>query len=199
MSTSIRITAVTFAALAALSAAPRAFGDPPKSDSVSQTRSVPADTAGESQPMPEKQWVWLHKQGVYGFGYQIPDGPHKGLWRIDPGSKRSAEEFAPAADPYGFAALLNQYRAAAGLPPLEYDPELSNWASHNNAAQAHRGIGHHVVPDCHQNCAWNTPDAVRTAVEWMNSPGHRANMLSPAVSRFGIAFGPGPYWTMNAR
>ena len=33
---------------------------------------------------------------------------------------------------------------------------------------------------------------------WMNSPGHRQNMLQPDMSRFGIAFGPGPYWTMNA-
>jgi uncharacterized protein YkwD len=31
----------------------------------------------------------------------------------------------------------------------------------------------------------------------MNSPGHAQNMLSPSATRFGIAYGPGPYWTMN--
>lgn len=159
---------------------------------VALATSCPAD-----EP-PAKEWVWLAKQGVWGYGYQIQEGPHRGLWRIDPGSKRAPEDFAPAADPYGFAAILNGYRAAAGLPPLAYDPDLSAWAAQNNAAQCQRGIGHHVNPNCYQNCAWNSTDAGSAAEQWMNSPGHRANMLEPSVSRFGIAFGPGPYWTMNA-
>ena len=103
------------------------------------------------------------------------------------------------ADPYGFGAILNQLRAAAGLHPLAYDPELSSWASRNNAVQCRRGIGHHVNPSCVQNCGWNYPDASSAAQAWMNSPGHRENLLSPTVTRFGIALGPGPYWTLNAR
>jgi hypothetical protein len=152
-----------------------------------------------AQDPPQKTWVWLNKQGVWGYGYQIGEGPHRGLWRIDPDSKRAPEELVPATDPYGFAAILNQYRAAAGLPPLAYDHDLSAWASQNNAAQAERGLGHHISANFYQNCAWNTPDATSTAEEWMNSRGHRANMLSADVSRFGIAYGPGPYWTMNLR
>ena len=105
----------------------------------------------------------------------------------------------PVADPYGFAAHLNAYRASAGLPPVWYDPNLSSWASHNNAAQARRGLGHFVNPNCVQNCAWNIGDAATAAHTWMNSAGHRENMLSPTISRFGIAYGPGPYWTMNAQ
>ncbi|MHC5538401.1 CAP domain-containing protein [Singulisphaera rosea] len=148
---------------------------------------------------PEKQWVWLAKQGVWGYGYQIQEGPHSGLWRVDPDSKRVPEESVPAADLYGFAAILNNYRASAGLSPLVYDHDLSLWASNNNAEQVQRGIGHHVAQNFIQNCAWNTPDAASTASEWMNSPGHRANMLDPSAQRFGIAYGPGPYWTMNAQ
>jgi hypothetical protein len=153
----------------------------------------------QAQDQPKKTWVWLNSQGVWGYGYRLQDGPHRGLWRIDPDSKRAPEELAPASDPYGFASYLNHYRVSAGLPALAYDPELASWASENNAAQSNHGIGHHVVPNCYQNCAWNTPDASSTAGEWMNSRGHRANMLSPSVTRFGIAYGPGPYWTMNAR
>ena len=188
MSTSTRImTAAVLAFLAAPAACPA-------------EESIPESSAVEAKSPVVKQWVWLPKQGVYGYGYRLQDGPHKGLWRIDPDSKRTPEELSPpAADSYGFAAVLNQYRVSAGLPPLAYDEQLSNWAAHNNAAQAHKGIGHHVVPNCTQYCAWNTPDAVRTAGEWMNSPSHRANMLSPSASKFGIAFGPGPYWTMNAQ
>lgn len=178
-----------------------------------------------AQDEPTKQWVWLARQGVWGYGYQLQDGPHRGLWRIDPDSKRPPEEPAQepesepvpvpqpesepepapapapaqAADPYGFAAYLNAYRAAAGLAPLAYDNDLSAWAAQNNVQQAGRGLGHHVNPNCFQNCAWNTPDAASTAGEWLNSPGHRANMLNPSVTCYGIAYGPGPYWTLNAR
>jgi uncharacterized protein YkwD len=157
----------------------------------------------QAQDAPVKQWVWLEKQGAWGYGYQIPDGPHKGLWRIDPGSKRTPEEVeaeaAPATDPYGFAAYLNAYRASAGLAPLEYDAELANWAAWNNAEQSGRGLGHHVHPNCLQNCAWNTPDAARTLDQWAGSRAHRENLTSPSVSRYGIAYGPGPYWTLNLR
>jgi hypothetical protein len=155
--------------------------------------------ASLAQDEPAKQWVWLAKQGVWGYGYQIQDGPHSGLWRVDPDSKRAPEDVVPVSDPYGFAAIVNQHRAAAGLPPIAYDHNLSAWAANNNAEQCSRGIGHHVSPNCYQNCAWNTPDAMSTAASWMESPGHRANMLSPSITRFGIAYGPGPYWTMNAQ
>lgn len=105
---------------------------------------------------------------------------------------------APAGDPYGFAQMLNAYRAMAGLPPVAYDASLSAWASRNNVAQSRRGLGHHINPNCFQNCGWNYSDAGGVARGWMDSPGHRANMLSPSITRFGIAYGPGPYWTMNA-
>jgi hypothetical protein len=142
---------------------------------------------------PPKQWVWLADQGVWGYGYQIQDGPHRGLWRVDPDSKQP-----PACDPYGFTYVLNRIRASHGLPPVCYDTDLSSWAAHNNVAQCRQGIGHHVVPNCCQNSGWNYASAEEVASGWMNSPGHRATMLMPSMTRFGIAYGPGPYWTMNA-
>jgi hypothetical protein len=84
------------------------------------------------------------------------------------------------------------------LSPASYDPSLSSWAVQNNAAQCRHGIGHHVVPNCCQNSGWNYTSAEDVAVGWMNSPGHRATMLMPGMTRFGIAYGPGPYWTLNA-
>jgi Cysteine-rich secretory protein family len=156
-------------------------------------------TSARAQDQPQKRWVWLTRQGVWGYGYQIQEGPYRGLWRIDPGSKVSPSDLLPAVDPYGFTSILNWYRASAGLAPLAYDYDLSLWAAQNNAEQASRGIGHHVIPNCCQNCAWNTPDAHSVAQAWMKSRGHRANMLDPSITHVGIAFGPGPYWTMNAK
>lgn len=105
----------------------------------------------------------------------------------------------PAGDPYGFATILNGYRAQVGLSPVAVDGNLSAWASQNNAAQCHRGLGHHVLPGCLQNSGWNYTSAWEVFVGWLNSPGHRANMLSPSITRMGIAYGPGPYWTLNAQ
>jgi Cysteine-rich secretory protein family len=160
--------------------------------------SAALGVAGEGQgsrPEPEKQWVWLSSQEVWGYGYQIQEGPDRGLWRIDPGTKH-----APATgDPYGFADILNRIRAGVGLPPAVYDPNLSSWAAQNNVAQSNQGLGHHINPNCYQNCGWNYPDAESAAAGWMNSPPHRETMLLANMSRFGIAYGPGPYWTMNAQ
>jgi hypothetical protein len=100
-------------------------------------------------------------------------------------------------DPYGFSAIINNYRAAAGLPPLAYDPNLAAWASQNNAAQCSQGLGHHIMANFFQNCGYNQASVLDIAISWMNSPGHAQNMLAPSATRFGIAYGPGPYWTMN--
>ena len=123
-----------------------------------------------------------------------------------PQAEAAAPGYEPAyayentgCDPYGFVFILNRIRASAGLHPLAYDPNLSSWAHQNNAEQCRRGLGHHVNPGGLQNCAYNYTDADSTAAGWMNSPGHRQNMLSPSATHFGIAFGPGPYWTLNAR
>lgn len=118
-----------------------------------------------------------------------------------PAAETVAAAPAPAADheAYGFLAMLNRYRASLGLGPVALDPSLSGWAHRNNLVQSLRGLGHHVNPNVLQNCGWNygSPDGVFQG--WLNSPGHRANMLEPSITRIGLAHGPGPYWTMNAR
>lgn len=106
---------------------------------------------------------------------------------------------AQGGDPYGFLPLLNGYRASAGLPPVAFDADLAAWASRNNAAQCRRGLGHHVNPNCYQNCAGDFAGAAHVMQGWVASPGHRANLLEPSIRRVGIAYGPGPYWTLNAR
>ncbi|QDV33573.1 CAP domain-containing protein [Tautonia plasticadhaerens] len=115
----------------------------------------------------------------------------------DPESEPEPE--LPPADPYGFAAILNSYRASAGLPPVAYDPNLSAWASQNNAAQCSQGLGHHILSNFFQNCGYNQSTVLDIARSWMTSPAHAQNMLTPSATRFGIAHGPGPYWTMNLR
>ncbi|MGW3565961.1 CAP domain-containing protein [Streptomyces sp. NPDC000941] len=113
-------------------------------------------------------------------------------------------------------ALTNAERAAAGLPPLAPDPDLTvaaqrhsedmvarDFYSHtapegsqpwDRAAAAgcrHRGIGENIA------CGQRTPSEVVRG--WMDSPGHRANILKPEFSHIGIGYATGSragtYWT----
>jgi uncharacterized protein YkwD len=103
----------------------------------------------------------------------------------------------PAGDPYGFTNWLNSTRASYGLPPVGYDPNLTNWANVNNGQQQARGMGHHVMgPARRQNAAMGHYASIGSM--WMNSPGHRAALLDPTIRWIGIA-GLGAYWTFNAR
>jgi hypothetical protein len=49
-----------------------------------QAPAAQPTAAAAAAATPQKQWVWLAQEGVYGFGYQRPDG----LWEIDAGSRR---------------------------------------------------------------------------------------------------------------
>ncbi len=160
-----------------------------------------------------KQWVWLYRQGLWGFGYQRGDG----LWVIDTGTKQAetpaaavtaaapaaapaqAVAAAPAAtgDPYGFVNWLNATRASFGLAPVGVDPSLSQWAAANNAQQAARGMGHHVMGSARRQNAAAGGDASSVGPMWMASPAHRAALLDPTIRWIGIA-GLGAYWTFNA-
>jgi uncharacterized protein YkwD len=108
----------------------------------------------------------------------------------------AAEAPVSAGDPYGFTAWLNSTRAAYGLAPVGYDPNLAGWAAANNDQQAARGMGHHVMgPATRQNSAVGGFPGVESM--WMASPAHRAALLDPTIRWIGIA-GLGAYWTFNA-
>lgn len=107
-----------------------------------------------------------------------------------------ARPVAPAGDPYGFTNWLNATRASYGLPPVGYDPNLTNWAAMNNGQQQALGMGHHVMgPARRQNSAMGNYASI--GAMWMNSPAHRAALLDPSIRWIGIA-GLGAYWTFNA-
>jgi hypothetical protein len=101
---------------------------------------------------------------------------------------------AGSGDPYGFMAWLNGTRAAYGLGPVGYDPNLANWAALNNNQQLAYGLGHFVMgPARRQNSAMGGfPGAM-----WMADPAHAAALLDPTITWFGIA-AAGAYWTFNA-
>lgn len=166
------------------------------------------------------------EDGERGAPFRDPSVAHLGVGRAVGG--RSGEVFWTVlwAQPFTAAGLArtaaavreltNAERATAGLPPLAADPDLTvaaqrhsedmvarDFYSHTDpeggrpwdrAAAAgcrHRGIGENIA------CGQRTPAEVVRG--WMNSPGHRANILNPKFSHIGIGYATGSragtYWT----
>ncbi|WP_431046049.1 CAP domain-containing protein [Streptomyces sp. P1-3] len=113
-------------------------------------------------------------------------------------------------------ALTNAQRAAARLAPLAPDPRLTVAAQAHSDDMVGRDFYSHTSPDGHQpwdraaaaGCAHrgigeNIACGQRTPAEvvegWMNSPGHRANILKPDFTHIGIGYAvggaSGTYWT----
>jgi len=112
-----------------------------------------------------------------------------------------AAQIQPEA--WQIVSMGNQSRAAAGAGPLQWDSALANAARQHclqmaaAGAIAHRYSGEADVAGragqagahfsvIEENVAIGaSPASIHAA--WMHSPDHRANLLSPAVDRVGVA------------
>jgi len=100
-------------------------------------------------------------------------------------------------------AMANQVRNARGLSALQWDPALASAALYHCARMAAEGpISHQYAgePDLGERAGQagahfslleeNVADGEQTGQihqAWMNSQGHRDNLLNPAVNRLGVA------------
>ncbi|MFF7985202.1 CAP domain-containing protein [Streptomyces sp. NPDC007901] len=112
--------------------------------------------------------------------------------------------------------LTNRERARAGLRPLAVDPQLATAAQAYSTDMATRDFYAHTSPEGTQpwdraaaagsrrrtigeNIACGQRSAAEVVDGWMNSPGHRANILKPEFTHIGIGFAgggrAGTYWT----
>ena len=128
------------------------------------------------------------------------------------GSNGPAAPSAPR--PSEVVDLVNAERAKAGCKALSIDDKLMTAAQRHSQDQAdHQNMSHtgsdgsnagdrldrvgYAWRTYGENVAWNqqTPAAVMDA--WMNSSGHRANILNCAFTEIGVgvASSNGPYWT----
>ena len=114
------------------------------------------------------------------------------------------------------AAGVNANRRAQGQHALQYNPQLGQAAMQHACDMAvnrffgHQGsngssVQHRVrqtgYRDClvAENLAWGYPSSGQIIRGWMNSPGHRVNMLHPRAYEMGVAItqGPqGPNWVL---
>jgi len=114
------------------------------------------------------------------------------------------------------AQLVNQERAKRGLAPLTYNWEVARVARYKSTDMMNKNYFSHTSPTygspfrmmesfgirfsaAGENIAMGqrTPEEVMNA--WMNSPGHRANILSNNYTQIGVGYAKSSsgkiYWT----
>jgi len=124
--------------------------------------------------------------------------------------------FAYAYDNAKMLCLVNKQRAAAGLSPLGLSARLTQAAQGHSDDQARMRLMSHSGSDgskpgvriqsagyqwqaVAENVAFGYGDEEKCMKEWMNSPGHRQNILGP-YTHFGSAVaysGSTPYYTQD--
>lgn len=113
-------------------------------------------------------------------------------------------------------ALVNQERAKVGCSPVSANSALTELAQKFSEDMAARGFFDHTDPDGKspwdraaaagisdlggENIARGQTDAAAVMDAWMNSPGHKANILNCDFKTLGVGvhFGNGgPWWTQD--
>ncbi|KAJ1652683.1 hypothetical protein IWQ61_007029 [Dispira simplex] len=106
--------------------------------------------------------------------------------------------------------LVNNARKQSNTSPLAYNDALNKDAEHHSNYQSSIGTMTHddsqgdtmsrlqqaglQASATGENVAYNQPDVDVVMDTWLNSPGHRANILNPSYTHLGAANVNG-YWT----
>ncbi|NEY72741.1 sporulation protein [Bacillus mesophilus] len=109
-------------------------------------------------------------------------------------------------------SLTNHERASYGLKPLSIDSELSKVARLKSSDMKQNGYFSHTSPTygspfdmmkqfgvqyrtAGENIAMGQRSAEEVVRAWMNSEGHRKNILNPSFTHIGVGHVEGNYWT----
>lgn len=136
-----------------------------------------------------------------------------------PSPEEPVEESAPKASVSAIEQevlnLTNAERQKAGLAPLQFDEKLQESARAKSKDMSVNKYFSHTSPTygspfdqmksfgvTYRSAAENIASGQRTAEEvvrgWMNSPGHRQNILTPNFTHIGIGYDAnGNYWTQQ--
>src|SRR5690606_1626745 len=111
--------------------------------------------------------------------------------------------------------LTNAERQKAGLQPLQFDTKLMNSARQKSTDMAKNNYFSHTSPTygspfdqmkangityraAAENIAMGQRSAEEVVKAWMESPGHRQNILTPEFTHIGIGYDAnGNYWTQQ--
>ncbi|WP_439632281.1 CAP domain-containing protein [Gemmata sp.] len=113
------------------------------------------------------------------------------------------DELVLSKDEQGVIDRTNAERNKADLPPLKANPKLMAAARGHGDNMAKQDKLDHVLDDkmpadrvkdagytyaaVGENVAWNQKDPAQVLEAWMNSEGHRANILNKEFEEIGVA------------
>ena len=133
---------------------------------------------------------------------------------MGPVSRNSAQAASADANPRQTLGIVNAFRAQHGLPPVRLDPAVMAAARTQSLAMAQQGVmSHYAGGDFRgrlqasgvgrapavENIAWGQRTLAEAMATWRASPKHAENMLSPDMTRLGVAAAHGAggtYWTL---
>lgn len=129
-------------------------------------------------------------------------------------------EWSPEAYAYEVFELTNAAREKYGLPLLKWNDALTEVAMAHSQDMATRNYFDHYTPEglspgdrlrkagisysavC-ENIAAGQATPEEAVAGWLNSPGHRANILDPDITEMGVGYASGgyygDYWTQVFR
>ncbi|MFF9201321.1 CAP domain-containing protein [Streptomyces sp. NPDC014986] len=180
----------------------------PKPSASASTSAEPAKTP---EGKPEKKETEAARSGTAQSTPTREAAP-------EPEQRTSSPANVPAEAAAGAEVLrlVNAERAKAGCGPVAADGALTDLATAFSADMAQRDFFDHTDPDGDtpwdrartagvgnlggENIARGQADAEAVMEAWMNSPGHKANILNCDFTTLGVGvhMGPGgPWWTQN--
>ncbi|MGE7673684.1 SafA/ExsA family spore coat assembly protein [Lysinibacillus sp. NPDC094403] len=133
--------------------------------------------------------------------------------QISPGQKINIPTKEQAGVEQEVVKLVNEERAKAGLPALKEDWELSRVAKYKSQDMHDKKYFDHTSPtygtpftmmknfgisykSAGENIAMGQRSAEEVVKAWMNSEGHRANILNKNYTYIGVGYvKDGNYWT----
>ncbi|MFH8891972.1 CAP domain-containing protein [Streptomyces sp. NPDC017949] len=205
------LSAEAAAATGSLPAAPPTADATGSTGSAAPTKPAAADDDAPAQPKaPETRKPTRTAAPTGGGGTSGGSGATSGGSGGSGGSTSGDSESA-------VLALVNKERATAGCGPLTANAKLNSAARAYSDTMARSGVMSHTGPDgstmtsrveaagyawsrLGENIARGQADADAVMKAWMNSSGHRANILNCAFREIGIGVHKGdggPWWTQN--
>lgn len=182
------------------------------------TSQVFAQTTSYTVQSGDTMWKIAVKYQV-GLSEIISANPQiKNPTLIYPGQKLNIPVITTTGQENEVIRLVNLARSTAGLQPLAANWQLSRVARYKSADMATKGYFSHTSPTygspfqmmesfglrfsaAGENIAYGQRTPSEVMSDWMNSPGHRANILNPTYTQIGVGLATDSkgvcYWTQE--
>ena len=165
---------------------------------VPEQPEAPEESLPEQPGTPEENLPETEQPDV-----NVPDVP------VVPETPEETPEVTPEVQDQAYAyglritELVNEHRAAAGLSPVKYSAQISK-AAQVRAVEIEKSFSH-TRPDgryfstvfaehgisyryAGENIAWGQKSPEEVVTAWMNSAGHRANILNAKFTELGVGY-----------